>query len=164
MTDKQPSQVTRNSFLCLTLKTEISIAASAGRVWNILTDFSRYREWNASIPHAQGEPKTGSLLEVEIHWPGLKRSPYRLEVLAAEPERELRWLGRFGKPGLMDGNHAFLIMPAGSDRCSVIQTERFEGWLVPFFTPWLRNNVLNGFEQMNASLKERAESKDVTRC
>jgi len=156
---ESPSRICRESPLRLTLHTEVVIGATPAQVWAVLTDFAGYGEWNQSIPAADGIARAGTMLRVTIHWPGLRSSPYALEILAAEPERELRWLGHFGRTGLMDGDHRFLIEPLGERRCRVIQTERFAGWLVPLFARWLRKNVLAGFESMNAALKERAEAQ-----
>ena len=152
------SQVLRHSVLRMTLHTEIIIDAGPKRIWDVLTNFPGYQNWNPSISHAEGEARAGTLLRVIIQWPGLKKGPYELEVLDAQPERELRWLGHFGRTGLMDGDHRFVIEPIGDGRSKVIQSEDFAGWLVPFFAPWLRKNVLSGFEQMNSALKNRVES------
>lgn len=123
----------------------------------MLATFSDYQYWNPSILDAQGEARVGTFLRVEIQWPGLRRSPYKLEVLCATPERELRWLGHLGRAGVMDGNHSFVIEPMGERATKVIQAEHFSGWLVPLFAPWLTKNVLRGFEEMNEALKKRAE-------
>jgi hypothetical protein len=159
MTDEVTSQIRRDSMLGMTLHTEIVIEASPKRVWDVLTDFAGYQDWNQSIPHAQGVASAGTLLRVTIHWPGLRSSPYVLEILAAVPDRELRWMGRFGRAGLMDGDHRFVVEPIGDKRCKVTQTEYFCGWLVPLFAPWLKRNVLSGFEQMNSALKNRVETQ-----
>ena len=147
----------RDSAFRMTLRTEIEIAASPKQVWNVLVDFTGYREWNPCIPGAEGKATPGTMLHVVIHWPGLKRSNYDLEVLAATPERELRWLGHLGRKGLLDGDHSFIIERAGEDRSHVKQTETFSGLLVPPLAPWLRNNILKGFDLMNAALRRRAE-------
>lgn len=141
----------------MTLHTEINVCASPKRVWDALTNFSDYQHWNASIPYAEGDARAGAELQVIIQWPGLKKSPYKLRILRAEPERELRWLGQLVKPGIMDGNHSFLIEAAGDGYCKITQTEEFRGWMVPFFAPWLRRNVLSGFEQLNIALKKWVE-------
>lgn len=151
------SRAVRHSAFRLTLSSEITIAASPQRIWEIITDFAAYGCWNQAIPSASGEATAGSVLRVVIQWPGLKRSNYELEVLAANPARELRWLGHFAITGLMDGDHRFLIESAGMDGTRVTQTEDFSGALIPLFAPWLRNNVLSGFDQMNLALKTRAE-------
>lgn len=152
------SRLLRHSLLRMSLQTEINIDASPKSIWDVLTDFPSYQYWNESIPHAAGEARAGTFLQTVIQWPGLKKSPYELEVLGALPEVELRWLGHFWKNGLMDGDHRFEIKPTAEGPTKVIQSECFSGLLVPFFAPWLRKNVLSGFEQMNIALKRRVES------
>lgn len=151
------SRISRQGLFSLSLHTEIVIAASPQAIWQALTDFPAYAAWNPCIPKAAGEARVGSRLDVEIAWPGLKRGPYALQVLHAQPARELRWLGHLGRPGLMDGDHRFVIEPLDSGRSRLIQSERFQGWLVPLMAPWLGRNVLVGFERMNAALKARVE-------
>ena len=151
------SKVHRHSLLRMTLYSEITIDSNPRHIWEVLTDFNGYQYWNTSIPYAEGEPKTGTVLRVMIQWPGLKTSSYELEVLGAVPDRELRWLGHFGRTGLMDGDHRFIIESIGEERSKLIQSEHFSGWLVPVFAPWLRNNVLRGFENMSVELKTQVE-------
>lgn len=153
----------RRGLLGMTLTATVQVAAAPQLVWKILTEFEAYSLWNRSIPWAEGDLVVGGMLNVEIAWPGLKRGPYRLKLLAVEPGRELRWLGRFGPPGLMDGVHRFLIdgPPAGPTK--VTQSEDFSGLLVPLFAPWLRDNVLRGFIEMNAGLSAIAEEQALHR-
>ena len=152
-----PIDHARNSVFRLTLHTQIDIDATPQRIWEILTNFKDYALWNPAIPFADGDASPGSRLRVAIQWPGLKRGDYVLQVTAAHAPRELRWLGHFGISGLMDGDHRFIIEARSDDGARVIQQERFSGLLVPFFAPWLRRNVLDGFKQLNAALKSRAE-------
>jgi hypothetical protein len=78
-------------------------------------------------------------------------------VLKAEPNRELRWLGRLLVPGLFDGEHIFIIELLGAERVRFIQREIFTGMLVPFLTGALDRDTRHGFEEMNQALKDRAE-------
>jgi len=43
------------------VRTEIEIAASASSVWQVLTDFARYSEWNPFISCISGELVDGCL-------------------------------------------------------------------------------------------------------
>lgn len=79
-------------------------------------------------------------------------------MLKAEPERELRWLGRVLLPGIFDGEHSFRIEPAGEGRVRFVQAERFSGVLVPLFGKTLEKTKA-GFIAMNEALKERAEAR-----
>jgi len=48
------------------LRTEIEIDAPPERVWDVLTDFGAYPEWNEFITSIKGEPTVGSRLLVHI--------------------------------------------------------------------------------------------------
>jgi hypothetical protein len=82
---------------------------------------------------------------------------FKPTVLEAEPERELRWLGRFLVPGVFDGEHSFHIEPIDDRRVRFVQAERFRGALVPVFGKTLEQ-TRRGFEAMNQALKRRAEA------
>ena len=78
-------------------------------------------------------------------------------MLAAEPGRELRWLGRVGAPRVFDGEHRFAIAPtAGGSR--LVHEERFSGVLVPLLARSLRRDLPAAFERANRALKARAEA------
>jgi hypothetical protein len=80
------------------------------------------------------------------------------KVLNVEPNRELQWLGNLLVPGLFDGEHSFTIQPLVENRVRFVQREEFRGLLVPLFSRSLDTNTRRGFEQMNRTLKERAEA------
>ncbi len=79
-------------------------------------------------------------------------------VLAAEPGRELRWLGRFLLPGLLDGEHSFRLEPLADGRMRFVQAESFSGILVGRLGKTLEKTG-RGFEQMNSALKLQAEAR-----
>ncbi|PIG90903.1 SRPBCC domain-containing protein [Gloeocapsopsis sp. IPPAS B-1203] len=139
------------------LTTNIEINASASTVWNILTDFDEYPQWNPFIRSASGEVKKGVRLEVQLQPPGGNIITFRPTVLVAEPEREFRWLGQLFLPGIFNGEHYFQIEPLGSDRIRFIHGEIFSGILVPFLAKSLDTKTKIGFEKMNQTLKARAE-------
>ena len=140
------------------LRTEIEIQASAERVWQILTDFASFPKWNPFIRRASGEPRIGARLEVFLQPSGARGMTFRPEVLKAEPNHELHWLGHLLVPGLFDGRHIFTIVPLGANRVRFVQRETFTGLLVPLFAPGLHTETLRGFEEMNRSLKIQAET------
>ncbi len=140
------------------LHTEIEIGAPAERVWRLLTNFASYPEWNPFIRRIRGEPTTGARLEVRIEPPGGQGMTFKPTVLNAEPNRELRWLGRLLVPGLFDGEHSLAVQPLEEGRVRFTQRETFRGLLVPLFARSLDNNTRRGFEEMNHALKEHAEA------
>ena len=139
------------------LRTEIEIDASPARVWDVLTDFAAYPDWNPFIPRLAGEAAVGSRRAARLQPPGGRGMTLRPTVLAAAPGRELRWVGHLGVPGLFDGEHGFRIEPLGPDRVRFIQEERFTGLLAPLVLRFIEEGTRRGFEAMNRALKRRAE-------
>jgi hypothetical protein len=138
------------------LHSEIEINATPARVWEVLTDFAAYPEWNPFILSAEGTPVAGEQLEVRIKPPGGREMTFKPTVVAAEPERELRWLGRVLMPRIFDGEHILRIEPLGDSRVRFVQAERFRGVLVPLFGRTFAKTE-HGFAEMNEALKRRAE-------
>ena len=139
------------------LHTEIEIQASDKRVWQLLTDFGSFPEWNPFIRQAKGEAKVGARLEVRIQPSGASGMTFKPVVLKVEPNRELRWIGRLLMPGLFDGEHIFTIETLDTNRVRFTQREVFTGLLVPLFARSLDKDTRRGFEEMNQALKSQAE-------
>jgi len=139
----------------LELRTEIEIDAPVERVWEVLTDFERFPEWNPFVRRIHGKMQVGSRLDVLIGATGTRPMRFRPTVKAVIPNRELRWLGRLGLPRLFDGEHIFQIEALGSMRARFIQRERFRGLLVPLLARSLNRDARRGFEEMNRALQTR---------
>ena len=138
------------------IQTEILIKANPKKVWEILTDFENYPDWNPFIKSLTGNVKVGNIIEVRIEPPNGNGMKFRPVVLAYEPEKELRWLGKFFIKGAFDGEHQFKLIDNGNGTTTFIQSETFTDFLVSIFKNSL-NNTKIGFEEMNAELKEMAE-------
>ena len=142
----------------LELRTEIEIDAPVERVWEVLTDFDRFPDWNPFIRRIHGNAQVGSRLDVFLGASGTRGMQFRPIVTTVVPNRELRWLGRLGLPRLFDGEHIFQIEPLGSTRARFIQRERFRGLLVPLMARSLNRDARRGFEEMNQALRARVNA------
>ena len=143
------------------IEENIHIQASGTRVWEVLTEFARYSEWNPFILEVSGEALAGSRLKVRILPPGGKAMTFKPLVLTATPGVELRWTGHLGLPGFFDGDHRFRIEGAGDNQVLFSQSEQFRGVLVPLFPGKLFERVRRGFVEMNEALKHRVEKLSV---
>ena len=141
------------------LRREIEIDAPPAVVWDVLTEFDAYEEWNPFIRSISGNAQPGEKLTVRIEPPDGRGMTFKPTVLAAEPSRELRWIGHLLLPNVFDGEHALRIEPLDGERSRFIQEERFTGVLVAIVGKSLGKTEA-GFEQMNAALKIRAEARN----
>ena len=138
------------------LSTHVDIQAAPERVWDVLTDLTAYPEWNPFIVRAEGVVQPGRRLTLTMQPVGSRAMTLRPRLVEVAINRELRWRGKLGIPGLMDAEHTFLLQPqAGGTR--MIHQETFRGVLVPFVARSLDGNTLPAFAAMNEALKQRAE-------
>jgi hypothetical protein len=140
------------------LRSQVEIEAPAERVWQVLTHFDAYPDWNPFIRRVNGRPEVDEQLVVRMRPSGTKGMTFRPTVLKAEPNRQLRWLGHLLVPGLFDGEHIFEIEELDEDRVLFTQREIFRGLLVPLLARSLDRETQRGFEEMNRALRERAET------
>ncbi|NLO06530.1 MAG: SRPBCC domain-containing protein [candidate division WS1 bacterium] len=141
----------------------IEIASAPTEVWWQLINFKAYPEWNRFITYIEGIPEEGELLHVTLQPERLPAISIHPRVLVAEPERELRWIGRLGLPQVLDGEHAFLIKSVGTNHVRFTQSERFSGLFVPGAMALLEDDIRRGFEKMNMALRQRCEAAHATR-
>ena len=133
----------------------VEINASPERVWAILTDLPGHASWDPFITAISGSLVPGQKLNVTIHPPGNRPTSFKPTVKSVVEDRELAWLGRLVMPGLFDGAHRFTLEPTQSGT-KFQASESFSGSLVGFFRGLLQHTQ-QGFEQMTAALKRRAE-------
>ncbi|HEY0387342.1 MAG TPA: SRPBCC domain-containing protein [Gaiellales bacterium] len=141
-----------------TIRSTTDIAASPSDVWGALTDFASYERWNPFITHISGALEPGQKLSVRIEPPDARPLSFTPTLLTVRSEDELRWLGRFLLPRIVDGEHVFRLEPT-DEGTRLIQEETFSGLLVPLIRSTIRKTQA-GFEQMNAALKQRVERGD----
>jgi hypothetical protein len=142
-----------------TLDASTEIEAPAERVWQVVGDFARYPDWNPFIVRAAGEQRPGARLEVTISAPGVRAVTFKPRVLDVQPGRLIRWKGRFLVPGLFDGRHALSVDPLDEGRARFTTHEEVTGILLPFLGKVMKASQ-EGFEQMAAAVKARAESSE----
>ena len=144
------------------ISTKIEINASPSRVWWVLTDFEKYQTWNPFIKKISGIPARNEKLEVHMPDPRGGTIVFRPDVLVAERERELRWLGR-SEGDAFNGEHCFLIEPIennnNNNKVHFTQSEKFTGSIAASLEGWLDTAVKQNFEDMNRALKQRAENQ-----
>ena len=146
--------------MSIMISTTVDIDAPAQEVWGILTDFDAYGEWNPSM-RIEGTAQPGTRLVVHMGADGGRGTAFKPTVLAAEPGRELRWVGKLGAGGIVDGEHFFVLAPNADGTTRLDHGENFSGALVALvklFDHGSLEKSHNGYDDFNQALKQRAET------
>ena len=116
------------------IQTSADIEASPAEVWEVLTDYAAYPEWNPTQDGLDGAT-----------------------VAMSVANETLRWETTTGLIGIFDGERTFTLEPLDGGGTRFTQSELFRGVLVPFAGESLKNETAPGFHAMNAALRERVE-------
>jgi hypothetical protein len=138
------------------LNTEIIISSTPEIVWEILTGFDKYPDWNPFIRYLKGNKDVGEQLIVRLQPPDSKEVEFKPVILKYKKNEELRWKGKLGINGIFDGEHYFMLVDLDNGQTRFIHGEKFGGILVPFMEKTFIKTK-KGFEMMNQALKEQCE-------
>ncbi len=150
------------SWFTTEVRTNIQISAPKKIVWDILTNFDSYPQWNPyhvkalrltedSIPHS---PKLDDELQVFIHKPNGKKLDLEVSILKLIEQKELYWGG--GIPLIFKGEHRFILHSEGKCATRLHHDEDFWGLALPLI-PLGPEFIEQGYQEMNEALKKRAE-------
>jgi hypothetical protein len=136
-----------------TVSATTQIDAPPMAVWAVLTDLSRYPEWNPLFREASGEVAVGERITLRAVQPANGRlMTVKAKIVAASPGVELRWASAL--PGIMSGEHSFVLTPLnGGTRLA--QTEIYGGLLAATVSVPRTETI---FQAMNDALKQRVEN------
>lgn len=138
------------------IRTEVGINAPPSRVWEVLTDFALYPQWNPFILEVKGIVHEGATVQYRFEFPRGIRLWAKAKILKFAPEMELRWAAHFLSPSVFNGEHYFAITPAGST-CVFHHGEIFTGLVLPVVWPVVRTYGPEIYGSLNTALKQRAE-------
>lgn len=140
------------------ITTEIIIRASKEKVWDVLTDFENYKNWNPFILRSAGKAIAGTRITNTMNNNG-KMFTFKPLLLTVEPHSYIDWLGSLWIKGLFDGHHYFRIEELGNGHVKFTQGEKFSGILSGMLLRSIGDDTRNNFVLMNNALKQQAEKE-----
>ncbi len=138
-----------------TLRTQIEIAAPPSRVWDVLTDFDRWPQWNRLLRDLRlhGPLCVGTRGDLHIQLP-FGKSVIGVRLCAVRHGVQLEWKG--GIPGVMTGCHGFTLHPV-EQGTRFVHTETFEGTLAGVFVRLAHGQMHHRYQRFNEALRDRCE-------
>ncbi|GGE57669.1 SRPBCC domain-containing protein [Actibacterium pelagium] len=141
------------------LKTEVVIDAPPSAVWQTLMQTQDYADWNPFICDLSGELAVGNKISATIRLPESNPMTFSPTILASDPQKELRWVGKLGVNGIFDGEHYFTLEPRADGTTLLKHGETFRGLLAYPLMALIGAKTKAGFDAMNSALKQRVEAK-----
>ena len=123
--------------MSIKVNTTVDINAPKQLVWDVLTDFAAYNEWNPYM-RIGGIARVETKLSVHMGAAGGRGFAFKPTVLAATPGVELRWLGTLGFGGILDGEHFFILDRNADGTTHLTHGERYSAALVALTKPFLK--------------------------
>jgi uncharacterized protein YndB with AHSA1/START domain len=133
----------------------LDIKAPPEVVWEVLTDFGKYGEWNPFVVECRSTLKPGEAMDMKVK-------------LMAYPQRQVEWMvenvsgRRFSyqmKPFPLGAlrsrrSHEIAAMPGGTRYTSCF---RLEGWMMPLVRALMGSRIETGMRGMWEGLQKRSE-------
>ena len=132
----------------------IEIDAPIALVWQHLTDFSAYPDWNPFILEAEGNLREGAVVTFRVASLPMSLSA---PITRLVPERELTWEARMPMPGLQP-RYIRRLEPLDAGRTRFINREEFTGWATTLARPMMNIMLQALYAQTCEALKQRVEA------
>lgn len=135
----------------------LQIEASAELVWQVITDFQRYGEWNPFIPECRTTLQPGAPIDLQVILFPPRRQPQREWMLTHTPGREFSYRMKPAPLGALRSRRSHTVTPLGPGRCRYESHFELAGWAQQALTALLGRNLQRGFAGMTEGLRQRAE-------
>ena len=142
--------------MAVDLQSEIRIPTPPAVVWQVLTNFSRYHEWNDFVQYVDGRPVPGERIEIVMDV-GLSE-PNRMKVrLTDVVENEtLAWSNKFLFGSFVRTDHYFELYREAPSETLLIQGMRSSGLLPALINNPLEDTYRIRMHEMNEALRRTA--------
>lgn len=141
------------------LTSKIVINSTPQAVWDILTHFKNYPQWNPILRKIVGDLSIGNKLEIHLTTVGGKSRIYHPKITKIVPNQELRWTGKFLISQIFSGERIFLIEQVSHDKINFINKEIFSGIGIKLAPQKMEDDILKSFQKMNEALKKTVENQ-----
>ncbi len=138
---------------------EVLINASQKIVWEQVTDFAAYSDWNPFVLEAHAEFKVGRTIRFLEDLKRFGQHWLEAEFLSIDPPNAFVWKGHLGASFLFSVRHAFRFEALGDSQTRFVQVHENFGLLIPYLA-WRDVYVVSHqrYLDCNQALKERCES------
>ncbi len=135
----------------------VEINAPIDVVWAVLTDVSRYGEWNPFTTEVRTDFKMGSPVDMQVAM-GRRMLKITEYLCAFEEPRLIAWQKSLGPRWWLHALREQHLEPLSETSCSYYNSDRLTGVLAPVVAATSGGYMRRGFEGVATGLKAQAEA------
>jgi hypothetical protein len=109
------------------------------------------------VPSISGEARLGSTLAMTLAMPRRPSAKVKATITELDPERRFSWHGNIGGDRFFAGDREFEIDPQPDGTVLVTHVETVTGLFFPVFHAIMGSAIQEHHDNLNATLKNRAE-------
>ncbi|MEU4341663.1 SRPBCC domain-containing protein [Nocardia sp. NPDC023852] len=135
----------------------VDINAPTELVWQVITDFPRYGEWNPFVSECHSSLVPGEPIDMLVH---LSDSPRKQRewIRSHTPGHELSYSMKPVPPGALHSLRSHTVTPLADNRTRYESHFELAGWLHPVVVALLGKKLRHGFAGMTDGIQKQAES------
>ncbi len=135
----------------------VEIDAPAATVWQVLTDFPRYGEWNPFCVTAETTLEPGAPIDMRVRLLGPRLIKQREFIRTNSPGVGFSYSMKPMPLGALHSLRSHTLTPVGDERCRYHSHFEIDGWLLPVVSGLMGSALRRGFGGMTAAVVKRAE-------
>lgn len=135
----------------------VEIQAPAEIVWEVITDFSRYPDWNPFCIACDTTMKPGDPIRMKVQ---LMPIPQNVEEVVDElvPGKRFAYHMKPAPLGALTSKRSHDVESLGAERTRYRSYFHLAGWVMPLVRGLLGGRLQIGFAGMTAGIQKRAEA------
>lgn len=140
-----------------TIDKTLDIAAPAEVVWEVLTDFGRYHEWNPFVVDCRATLEPGGTIDMQVKLIG-KPQFQREWIREVQPGQGFAYSMKPVPLGTLRSLRSHALEPLGKEHCRYRSHFELDGWLRPVVLALFEGALQRGFAGMSEGVRTRAEA------
>lgn len=139
------------------IEKKLEINAPADVVWEVITDFARYGEWNPFIRAAQVDLRPGGIIDMQVQLMA-KPQPQREWVKEVVPGKRFAYCMKPVPLNTLSSFRSHDVEPTGPGKTRYRSYFHLKGWLHGLVVALLGSKLEKGFAGMSEGIRTRAEA------
>lgn len=147
---------TLDSGMPIIIDATVEVNAPHDIVWDVITDFRRYSEWNPFVVECDSTLKIGDPIVMRVHVFEAFAQRQREIIFEHDPGRRFCY-GVSGMLGAIHSNRCHEVRSLDSASSEYRSHFELSGWLSPVVSGLLGRQLRRGFHAMTESIRTRSE-------